>query len=214
MHNWHRAAPICPFCCRHHRGDLPGDLAGAYRSSGFALGKQRQNNGARNVDHFFRLRPDVMRSGFGGGFHSCGVTGRCRLVPRPMAPGRCRTKPDVSACSASAALAPPRIRLMRSRMRRASSKSSTLTAASILRCKSSIASVIPSKRAAARLSGIAPHLRSFRDARAVSKSCRSLRYAQRGLDSPIWSTTAGCRGISNRMPTAPSLCQTTLPANG
>jgi hypothetical protein len=79
-------------------------------------------------------------------------------VPNPIAPGCWRTKPDVSACAASTALAPPRIKLMRSRRRRASSKSSTLAAASILRWRSSMVSVIIAQRAAAVLGGTAPEL--------------------------------------------------------
>ena len=97
-----------------------------------------------------------MRSGFGGGFQSGGGTGRCRLVPSPMDPGCWRTRPDVSACAASSALAPPRIRVMRSRRRRASSKSRALAAASILRRRSSILSFIANQRAAADFGGIAP----------------------------------------------------------
>jgi hypothetical protein len=116
-----------------------------------------------------------MRSGFGGGFHPGGGTGRCRLVPSPMAPGCWRTRPDVSACATSAALAPPRIRLMRSRMRRASSKSRALAAASILRWRSSIVSVITTQRAVATLGSKAPPLPPFRHGRRIPETGRPFR---------------------------------------
>lgn len=63
---------------------------------------------------------------------------RCWLVPKPMAPGLCRCSPEKSACPASSAVPPPRIRLILSRHRRASSKSRASAAASIFFCKVSI----------------------------------------------------------------------------
>lgn len=139
MDDRHRGTPICLGCfCR----DLSRHLARAYCRPRPSIGKQSQHGSTCNVDPHFRLRPDVMTSGFRGGFHPGGQTGRCRLVPSPMTPGCWRAKSDVSACAASAALAPPRIRLMRSRRRRASSKSRALAAASILRCRTSMVSVI------------------------------------------------------------------------
>lgn len=154
MDDRHRDTPVRGSISGGPRHQLSCDLAGAYRRSRRPFGEEREYCGPRPVDVHFGFRPDVMRSGFGGGFHPGGGMGRCRLVPSPMAPGCWRTRPDVSACSASAALAPPRIRWIRSRRRRASSKSSARAAASILRCRSSIVSAIMVQRATAALGRI------------------------------------------------------------
>lgn len=156
MDDRHRDAPIFRAMCGRTGRDPSCYLAWAYRRVRPAIGEHTPHGGARDVDPHFGFRPDVIRSGFGGGFHPGGGTGRCRLVPNPIAPGCWRTKPDVSACAASMALAPPRIKLMRSRRRRASSKSSMLAAASILRWRSSMVSVITAQRATAALGGTAP----------------------------------------------------------
>ena len=148
---WERAGHVTPSgtrrCLREAEYGLPSsphpllqrcclsDLASGYP------GEISVCSDACEQGPYLRFRPElpeVMRSGFGGGFHSGGGIGRCLLVPRPMAPGRWRTRPEVSARAASAASAPPRRRLMRSRIRRASSKSRALAAASMSRCKSSI----------------------------------------------------------------------------
>lgn len=78
-----------------------------------------------------RARPFVIGSGLAGRVQPSGGRPRWRLVPRPILPGRCRSRPVVSAAPASFALAPPRKRLIRSRRRRASSKSSAAAAAAI-----------------------------------------------------------------------------------
>lgn len=161
MDDRHHVTPIRLIIPSRFSSDLSCDLAWTYRRSGRTFGEQAQHGGTCDVDRHFRFRPDVLRSGFDGGFHPGGGVGRCRLVPSPMAPGCWRTKPDVSACAASPALAPPRIMLMRSRIRRASSKSRALAAASILRWRSSMVSVITTQRAAAALGGIEPLFRSF-----------------------------------------------------
>ena len=120
------------------------------------MGKQRQHRRTRAVRRHLRFRPDVMGSGFGGAFQSGGVTGRCRLDPSPMAPERWRASPEVSASAASVALAPPRIRLMRSRIRRASSKSRACAAASISRWRSSIVLFIINQRGVGLLVPLRP----------------------------------------------------------
>ncbi len=129
MDKRHGQMPVC----RIVASDLTRHFARTYRCCRRAFGKQGQYCSVGDADRHLRFRPEVMRSGFGGGFQSGGGIGRCRLDPSPMAPGFWRTSPDVSASAASAASDPPRIRLMRSRIRRASSKSRACAAASISR---------------------------------------------------------------------------------
>lgn len=96
------------------------------------------------------VRPVVIGSGLTGGRQSAGGVVRCWLVPRPIAPGCCRSNPEVSACSASGDVAPPRIRLILSRYRFAASKSKAAAAASIFRCRVSMVSRIQPKRTVTR----------------------------------------------------------------
>ena len=170
MDDRHRGTPICVgrFC-----RDRSSDFAWAYSRSQLTIGKQSQQGSTCNVDPHVRFRPDVMSSGLVGAFHPAGGTGRCWLVPSPMEPGCWRTKSDVSACAASAALAPPRIRLMRSRRRRASSKSRALAAACILRCRSTMVSFIPLNARKATLGGVAPSNRPYPYSNLMPVTCRS-----------------------------------------
>lgn len=91
-----------------------------------------------------RPLPDVIGSGLGGGFQPCGGFIRGWLVPKPIDPGCWRSNLAKSACAASVALAPARIKLILSRHRFASSKSSARAASSILSCNVCIvSSIIP-----------------------------------------------------------------------
>lgn len=166
-----------------------------------AIGKHGQHGATCDVDLHLRFRPDVMRSGFGGGVHPGGGTGRCRLVPSPIDPGCWRIKPDVSAWAAPAALAPPRIRLIRSRRRLASSKSRLRAAVSILRRRSSIASVTAAQRTSATLGGIVPRTRRLPHDRAISAPVGLVRRCQRG--APAVGTCKEERVASQIMRGAP-----------
>ena len=128
------------------------DLARAYCRVRLSFSQDCQDCRPCNLVRHFRFCPDVMRSGFFGGFQSGGRTGRCRLVPSPIVPGCWRASPDVSAASASVASAPPRMRLMRSRSCRAFSKSRSLAAISISRWRSSRVLLISRQRADIRFS--------------------------------------------------------------
>ena len=92
--------------------------------------------------HRRELPAFVIESGLMGGVQPAGGSTRCWLVPSPIAPGRCRVIPEVSAVAAASAVAPPRMRLIRSRRRRAFSKFNAAAAASLLVCKLSIVSAM------------------------------------------------------------------------
>ena len=93
-----------------------------------------------------RDRPHVIGSGLGGARQPAGGVLLCWLDPRPIAPGCCRSNPAKFALSASAAVAPPRIMLIMSRHRFASSKFKARAASSILFLRVSIVSGISAKR--------------------------------------------------------------------
>jgi hypothetical protein len=126
--------------------------------------------------------PDVIGSGLAGGLQPAGGVCRCRLVPKPIAPGCWRNRPDVSAASASATVAPPRIKLMRSRRRAASSKSRARTAASISRCKSSTVWLMHLQRASMNWAA----LRQQR----ISHSCRPENAVHSICPCSAWLTNA------------------------
>lgn len=134
-------------------------LARTDRRARRACVKESEDYGSRCHDVCRRARADrpaVIGSGFEGGCQSGGGDRRWRLVSRPIAPGRGRVSPEVSANSASTAEAPPRIRLILSRFRRASSKSRARAAASILCRNVSIVSVIVCQRSIAVEAATAP----------------------------------------------------------
>ncbi len=75
----------------------------------------------------------------------------CWLVPSPIAPGLGRSSPETSAAAASSRVAPPRMRLIMSRIRFVSSQSCASAAAFICRIRLSIVSVIMGQRKGGRL---------------------------------------------------------------
>lgn len=143
MHRRHRLAPIRRFLGFVLGGQCSGHFAWTDRPVTRPPGEKRQNHVTRVLmcyrcllgeagTHGRFARP-VKGLGLRGAFHPAGRTGWGWLVPIPIAPDRCRVRPDVSARDASSRLAPPRIKLISSRRRRASSKSNFSAAAAMRR---------------------------------------------------------------------------------
>jgi len=120
MHNGHRYSPVT----------LPGhsarDFTGADCSPWLPCRQKPKQHCTSFFDTHLRppgreLRPLVIRSGLCGRFQPEGGATFCWLVPNPIAPGLGRSSPETSAAAASSKVAPPRIRLIMSRRRFASS---------------------------------------------------------------------------------------------
>ncbi len=167
MDDRHRRAPVVV------GRDRARNLARADRCFRRSICEHGQDRIPRGGSHHLRrlLRPVVMGSGLAGGCQPSGGVICCWLVPRPIDPGCCRFSPDKSACSAAAAVAPPRSRLILSRHRFASSKSRASAAASIFICRVRSVSDILSKRAGSFL--VTPR-RRMAQTRVVSCSASCL----------------------------------------